>query len=98
MFDYQEELGGCLSESGFPGRIRIRGVQWFFFIMSCKVSVAFFLFSIHREMDRFVCGFCSYGNDHGWFFLDFPVFMLWGFVILFSGVFPLGLVNLLISI
>ena len=39
-------------------------------------------------------GFPPGGNDHEWFFLDFLVFMLWGFVIFFSGVFSLGLVNL----
>ena len=54
----------------------------------------FFLFSIRREMDRFVYGFSFWGNGHEWFFLDFAVFMLWGFVILFSGVFSLGFVNL----
>jgi len=62
------------------------------------LSCVFFSFRFVVKSTGLCLGFPPRGIDHGWFFLDFPVFMLWGFVILSSGVFPLALVNLWISI
>ena len=58
------------------------------------LSCVFFSFRFVVKSTGLCLGFPPRGIDHGWFFLDFAVFMLCGFVILFSGLFPLGFVNL----
>ena len=59
MFDYQEELGGVFLNLVFQGGLELEGCSGVFSACGARSQLRFFFFSIHREMDRYVCGFCS---------------------------------------